>query len=392
MFKKFKRRQMIINLTIFSIFLLIVFSFLYFSTYREIQTKNDFTLEMALRDEMDDMIEGHTPGPGNNYFFVVYLENNEVIDYSSPMFVNEMMVNGAVNNVEEESGQIQVQNFIFKYESVTNGDATKIAFVDVTKDVDILNSQLITYLIVFVVAMGIVSIILNYLTNRSIKPIKENYEKQKDFVANASHELKTPLTVINANLDVLSSSNEVDSKWIDYIKSETTRMNKLIQDLLLLAKSSSDQAITQTDFNASDVLESLLLGVDALAFEKKIKIESSIEEEIILHFNEVQFSQLTMILIDNALKYTPINETVLVELVKVNKGIELSITNTGIGLSKEEVSSIYDRFYMGEKSRNNENNSFGLGLSIAREIARSNKAKIIVDTLLGEFTKFTVKF
>lgn len=394
MFKQFKRRQLTINLTVFSIFLLVVFAFLYLSTYREIQTRNDFTLDMALKEQtVDDPIgDQRLLGPGNNYFFVITMVDGEVANTYAPLFVNETMVADSIEQIDGDSGRVQVQDFVLQYDSVQLGDVTKIAFVDITKDVDILTSQLLTYGIVFVVAIGIVFVIMNYLTNLSIKPIKENYEKQRDFVANASHELKTPLTVINANLDVLSSVNDDESKWINYIKSETLRMNKLIQDLLLLAKSSSDQAIVKTEFDASNVIESLLLGVDALAFEKKITLESNLEEEVLVKFNETQFSQLVMILIDNALKYTPIQEKVIIDLKSTSKGSELSVTNTGIGLTKEESSSIYDRFYMGEKSRNNETNSFGLGLSIAREIVRVNKAKILVDSQPGEYTKFVVKF
>lgn len=393
MFKQFKRRQLTINLTVFSIFLLVVFSFLYLSTYREIQTRNDFTLDMALKAETvaDPIGDQRDIGPGNNYFFVVTLENDNVVETYAPLFVNETMLADSINQIEGDSGRIEVQDFVLQYDSVQIGNTTKIAFVDITKDVDILSSQLLTYGIVFVIAIGVVFIIMNTLTNLSIKPIKENYEKQRDFVANASHELKTPLTVINANLDVLSSVNEDENKWIDYIKSETIRMNKLIQDLLLLAKSSSDQAIVRTEFDASNVIESLLLGIDALAFEKKITIESHIDEEVSIKFNETQFSQLAMILIDNALKYTPINERIIITLSKSSKGAELTVTNTGVGLTEEETSSIYDRFYMGEKSRNNETNSFGLGLSIAREIIRVNKAKISVDSQPGEYTKFIVK-
>jgi len=169
-------------------------------------------------------------------------------------------------------------------------------------------------------------------------------------------------------------------------------MNKLTQDLLYLAKTGENQSILKTTFNASNDVESLLLGLEALAYEKNISLVYHIEDNCMIKFNQEQFTQVMMILLDNAIKYTPKKGTITLHLSKQNKQTTISIRNTGEGIKQEDIDNLFERFYKVDKSRQNksESNSFGLGLSIAKAILDNHKAVIKVTSELGEYTQFKI--
>lgn len=406
MFKKLHRKMMISNMSILVIFMLVVFTSLYVSTYLNITNRNEVELNNL---KTVDISNGDTPlnpqipqlpgdqAPPQNFEFshnlsmIVVLENGVVEEFFTEFNLQEDFINSVVEATDLTGDKVTINGIVFNYNVEEMGTKTIISYIDITKDQELLQSQLVRYLIIFVLATLGTGLISQYLTKRNIKPIEESYEKQKEFVQNASHELKTPLTVINTNIDVLLSTKGFeDNKWLKYVKTEVKRMNKLTHDLLYLANN-EEQDIIKSEFNASEQLERLLLGVEALAYEKGIKLEYNLEDNVSITFNKEQFIQVVLILIDNAIKYTEKDYLITVVLEKQSKYTVIKVRNTGEGIEEKNLERLFERFYKEDKSRVNKQNSYGLGLSIARAIMDNHKGLIDVSSVIGEYTEFEIK-
>ncbi len=222
-------------------------------------------------------------------------------------------------------------------------------------------------------------------------PVAESFEKQKQFIADASHELKTPLAVIIASADALDS-NPAEKKWLANIKSESDRMSKLIADLLELAK--TEEVNDKSKFavgNLSKTVEMSALTFESVMFEKGITLKDDIEGGIELYMNSYKIKQLMSILIDNAIQHSREGGEIEVELKRSAKDIRLTVSNQGEGIPAGDEEKIFERFYRADASRNRNSNRYGLGLAIARNIAASHDSQITAKSENGK-TTFTVVF
>ncbi len=231
--------------------------------------------------------------------------------------------------------------------------------------------------------ISIISIIFIYIIAKKVskiivKPVEETFEKQKQFISDASHELKTPLAVIEANADVLE--NEVGTnKWISYIQNEANSMNKLINELLLLAKMENIDDIKEyKQLNISKEVEIILSMFESIAYEKQVNIKSQIDENIIMDANKEDIEHIVSTLTDNAIKHTKAKKEVLVELKKEKNEIILEVKNMGDPIPKEEREKIFERFYRIDKSRNRKEKRYGLGLAICKSTVQKYNGNIEV--------------
>ncbi len=198
-----------------------------------------------------------------------------------------------------------------------------IKFLDVTDTHKTLGELLATFILVGLIMLIVIFIISLYFANRAIKPIAEAWKKQKQLVADASHELKTPLAIINANSDALLANEEEtiknQKKWLNYIKTEICRMTKLINDLLYLAKT-ENASIRKiySSINISSIVNNVVLSMEAIAFEKGIKLSHKVEQDIMVKGDPEQIKQVVMILLDNAIKYTNEKGYIDISLKKQN--------------------------------------------------------------------------
>lgn len=293
-------------------------------------------------------------------------------------------------------GTIDLEDNQWAYLKVADGKGYKIAFLDITFQQKNLNELIYIFLAVSSVMLVCIYFISKFFANRSIIPIKDAFEKQKQFIGDASHELKTPLAVINTNVDVLLSNGEDtisdQSKWLYYIKSETERMNKLTSDLLYLAQVDySEVKMIFSEFNLSEAVENIILTMEAVIFEKNLSFHYNIEPGLSIMGNSEQIKQVAMILLDNAIKYTNSKGTIDLSLAKHNNSIFLSVKNSGEGISEEHIDKIFDRFYRTDKSRARKSGGYGLGLAIAKAIVEQHKGKIHVKSIINESTTFTVE-
>lgn len=248
------------------------------------------------------------------------------------------------------------------------------------------NESVITRIRVIVIASGIACglvlisayFISKKVSNWIVKPVEETIAKQKQFISDASHELKTPLAVIEANVDVLEGQVG-KSKWMEYIQSEITSMDKLINNLLFLAKIENTKHIKNNeDFNISEELSLTASMFESMAYEKQIRINYNITDNIKMKGYKEDIKQVVSILIDNAIKHTNNSGNIYIELNKEKNSVIIQIKNEGESIPEDEKDKIFERFYRVDKSRNRKEKRYGLGLAIAKSIIDQYNGKIEV--------------
>lgn len=250
----------------------------------------------------------------------------------------------------------------------------------------------IKFIYIYAISGSIISIIIAYaiskkVSNMIVKPVKETMEGQKRFISDASHELKTPLAVIEANADVLES-NIRKSKWMEYIQSEIASMDKLINNLLFLAKVENVKELKEKEnFDLTQEVKMTASMFESMAYERKVKIEDKIDENVSFNGNKEDIKQVLSVLIENAIMHTKENGKIVVELNKEKGTTVLQVSNEGEEIPKEEREKIFERFYRVDKSRNRKEKRYGLGLAIAKSIVvEGYNGKIGVDCKDGVTT------
>ena len=248
--------------------------------------------------------------------------------------------------------------------------------------------------IIFSVSVGIISIIIIYILAKKVsktivKPVEETLERQKQFISDASHELKTPLAVIEANSEVLEDKVG-KNKWITYIQNEIQSMNKLVNELLLLAKMEDTTFNNYKKFDLSKEIKMIISVFESMAYEKQINLITNIQDNIEFTGNKEDIKHILSTLIDNGIKHTPKEKKIIVELSKEKNEIKLQVKNEGEPIPEEEQSKIFERFYRVDKARNRDEKRYGLGLAIAKQTVEKYKGTIEVNCKDG-ITNFIVK-
>ena len=274
------------------------------------------------------------------------------------------IANDIINNHKDE---YYVGNLFFNKYSYAFTDNSLI-IMDNTNT----NKQLINILI-FIILEIRSFIITQIISSWIVNPVDKAFIKQKQFIADASHELKTPLAVMVASADAYF--NDKNDKWVHNMKNESERMSNLVTELLDLA-SIEEKEVEKTNNNLSDIIESSILTYESVFFEKKIKLKYDVNSDIYLNCNEDQIKELMSILIDNSIKHCSKNGKVNITLYTEDKNIILEVNNTGEEIKKEDEERIFERFYKVDTSRNRNSNNYGLGLAIAKSIVEGHNGSI----------------
>ena len=270
---------------------------------------------------------------------------------------------------------------------------TIISFMDCSKDQKFLRQLLFISIVVFLLMESIVFGLTMMLTKRAMQPMQISFEKQKQFISDAGHELKTPLTIISANADILQ--DEIgENKWLDYIRMQTERMRILVDEMMTLTKMEHSSATATAErFNLSSAVETMALPFESQAFEQQKKFEIAIQPELYFQGNPEQVRRMIGILIDNAFKYSAEHGAIRVSLKEETSGrAVLEVYNTGKGIREDEKEKIFERFYRSDSSRARATGGYGLGLSIAKSVADAHKMKIEVNSEPEHWITFTVWF
>lgn len=267
-----------------------------------------------------------------------------------------------------------------------------VVFSDRSADHLLLKQLLSVSILVFILMEGVVFFLTMILTKRAIRPMQETFERQRQFISDAGHELKTPLTIISANTDILQ--DEIGpNKWLNYIQSQTERMRTLVSDMMNLTKlEMGDPRKDFTSFSLSAAVSSAALPFESQAFEQEKKLTMDIQENMQYAGNMEQIVQLVAIFIDNAIKYSDEHGEIRVTLQQVRDKKTLKIFNTGKGITEAEKEKIFERFYRSDSSRARQTGGYGLGLSIAKRIADTHRIKIQVESEYEHWICFILTF
>lgn len=248
--------------------------------------------------------------------------------------------------------------------------------------------------IIILISIGIIGIFTIYviatkISKAIVTPVEEAFEKQKQFISDASHELKTPIAVIEANADVLESKIG-NNKWLTYIQNESQSMNKLVNDLLTLAKMENINISNNEKFDISKEVRMSVAVFESMIYEKKIELETNIKEGIEFNGDKEDIKHIISILLDNAIKHTEENKKIHINVTKEKNEIKIEVKNQGEPIPEQEREKIFERFYRIDKARNRNEKRYGLGLSIAKRIVDKYNGSIYAISKDG-FTSFIVK-
>ena len=262
-----------------------------------------------------------------------------------------------------------------------------IVFSDISSESRTLEHLFRNCLLIWLGGLALFFVVSILLSRWAVSPVEKAWEQQKQFVADASHELKTPLTVILTDTELLQSGTceeEDRSRFLESIHTMGEQMRGLVEELLSLTRA-DDQSAGKTwqKFDLSKCVTNAVLPFEPVFFEKGLSVDTDIEDSLCVKGNEKQLRQVTEILLDNAQKYcTPESET-LVKLKRQGRNALLTVESCGEEIGKEEREKIFDRFYRMDKARSM-NHSYGLGLAIAKQIAENHKGKIWVESAEGK--------
>ncbi len=320
-------------------------------------------------------------------------EITEILNYTQNSISEDeirQVAQGILESSSKKSG-IEVKNLYFYQYSYAFEAPNTLTIIDNSSVKAKLESLLRTSMIIFILVEIAIVVISIKITGWLIKPVEETFNKQKQFVADASHELKTPIAIIMANAEALEKEPE-EKKWLNNIKGESERMNELVTNLLDLAKLEEvKDTETYSEEDLSKIVEMSVLTFESLMFENQIELKYDIQKDIKMNCNNSQIKQLVAILLDNAIKHSIEGGEIQVLLKKQKSDIFLSVSNKGKDIPKNMQDKIFERFYRADESRNRDSNRYGLGLAIAKNIVENHKGKISVDSEKG-ITTFKILF
>ncbi|MBR6983229.1 MAG: hypothetical protein IKH75_06820 [Ruminococcus sp.] len=312
--------------------------------------------------------------------FVAKRNNDDLENEVAQVYITEIL------KKNEPSGTLN--NYQFCSEPKSNG--TLMVFTDKSAEIDMLNKLMRTTIMIGILSIIALSAASYFLSGLIVKPIQEAFNKQKQFISDASHELKTPLTVISANADVLSGEIG-ENKWLNYIQDQTDRMNVLVNELLNLTRLENNTSnFIMADFDLSQAITNTALPFECQAFESNKTFELNIVEGLHIVGSEQHIKQMAAIFIDNALKYSNEGGIVRVTLAKQGDKKMLYVYNSGKGIKESEKEKVFERFYRSDESRNRSTGGYGLGLAIAKSIIDRHKFKVHIENNEGRGICFVV--
>lgn len=278
----------------------------------------------------------------------------------------------------------------YKYRVTEQGSSYLIVFLDRNQELDAFQSFLMISLLVSMSSLTVVFVLLLLLSKRVIRPFIESYEKQKQFITNAGHELKTPLTIIDANTEVLELE-QGESAWTKSIRDQVKRLTGLTENLVALSRmDESGSRLLMVEFSLSDAVRETLEPFASSAAMRGQTFALQLAENLSYTGDEASLRQLVAILADNAIKYAPEGSIIYWGLEKQGRNIILTCENP-VSISIEgDLERLFERFYRGDNSHSQEVAGYGVGLSLARSIVTAHKGRIVAKSLDGQRIRFVV--
>ncbi len=325
----------------------------------------------------------------STFYTVAVSDTGEVLEVKNdrPAVHSNSELQKTAQDIINGGREYGTENNLAFYKTEKDG-YTLVAFMDNT----VVNESATTLFRYTLIIGGVALVIFFFLSvifsKRIVDPLEESYKKQKQFISDAGHELKTPVSVVGANAELLS--REIgENRWLANIKYENERMGALVAQLLQLAR--TENVTVQKEYiDFSRLVAGETLPFESVAFEKGLTLSSNIEENITVEGNSGQLKQLVSILLDNAMRHSAAPGEIKLNLTKEHGQARLSVINRGEEISKEQRELIFERFYRMDTARGEEDNHYGLGLAIAKAILTAHKGHIGVFCYDG-FVEFRAK-
>lgn len=381
--KRFAQIAIIGLLVIVLIFLSTIIFSNYFMMYRnEVNVLNTLSSFYAQKGTTA-LINNEVPYE-SRYFVVIYDSKGELLE------MNTTKVASISNQDAMKAGQKALKMSkksanlgYLRYEKSHYKNDTIIVFLNCRKDRTSFQKLLAISVIVSALGLIVFSIIIVLASKKVMTPFAEANRRQRMFISDAGHDLKTPITIIDADAEVLDGKLP-DNEWVNDIQMQAQRMKNLVEDLIYLSKLDENPKYQMIDFPLSDVVYEICQSFESLARTQHKGMEAHIEPNISFYGDQKNIERLLNVLLDNALKYSPYHGEIKVTLEKQKRFVVITVYNTCEHIDQKDLPYLFDRFYRSDQSRNSETGGYGIGLSIAKSVVEAHKGKISATTSDGK--------
>ena len=390
MIRKLKIKFTVLAMTAIWILLVIIVTAMNVANYNDVVNEADGILSILTQNKGTFPDFGGNNGdflppnmspeiPFESRYFSVSLDNDYSVVRTDTSKIYSIDTKEAGKLAAKVVNKGKPSGFIgdYRYATTLEYSGYRIIFLDCGRRLDAYNSFLYTSILMAVGGLVVAFFFIFFFAGRIIKPIAESYDKQKRFITDAGHEIKTPLTIINANLDLLEAELG-ENESISDIAQQTERLRTLTNDLVMLARmEEAEDSMPKIEFPISEVVAETVAPFKNVAFGQGKEFVCNIQPMLTLRGNDKAIVQLVSILMDNALKYSPVGGTVAFNLTRQNKVIYIHTFNTTENyVDKHQIGQVFERFYRSDASRNSETGGSGIGLSVAQAIVSAHGGKI----------------
>ena len=393
MLKRLRIKFVAVIMAIVTVLFVVIFGLVLHLTKQNIERESiQMMRAMAFRPMMSAPLNKPDDMPDNIRlpFFTVDISSDGSIKASGGDYfdlTDESLLNELVNAVDEKSKETGIlSKYDLRYMKAEKGRDRTIVFADISSEKAMLKGLITNSAVIGLIGYAVIFIISLLLAKWVTKPVEKTWNEQKQFIADASHELKTPITVIMTNAEMMADKSYSESDREGFIKnilSTSKRMRGLVESLLELARLDNNRAPKKfVSIDYSKLINDSILPFEPLFFENDMVLDTEIEDGITVEGDKDKLRQVVSILLDNALKYSDPVEKVTVRLKRQTSGCLLSVSGHGTPLSKEDCLNIFKRFYRVDKARN-DGQSYGLGLAIADSIVSEHDGKIWAESENG---------
>lgn len=390
MFQKLRKKFIFIAMFSVTVVLIGIVSFINITYYLQINRNADKVIDYITYNggkfpengtsysygNRDNPLSGETPYR-TRFFTVTFNELDDVTSINLGHVVAILpseAYNYALSVMGSNKKSGYFGNYKFKVTKIQNGEL--IVFLDMDQELENLSYLVISSVAVALGSFFVILLLISFLSKPIIEPIIQNALKQRQFITDASHELKTPLSIISADADVIEILHGKD-EWTVSIKEQIQRLTKLIQDMLTLSRMDADiPANSITQFNISDIIQTTAEEFKPIAINEQKDFIINIEPEIQFSGNMEGVKQLISVLLNNAFKYTDDRGKIDLEVKRKGKSTVIELSNTTDTVPEGDLKRLFDRFYRADSSRSRETGSYGIGLSIAQAISQQHKGNI----------------
>lgn len=398
MIRKLRIKLVIASMLSLLAVLAVIFGVVGILNYRELVSNADNILTLLTENdgsfpitEHGEMFASNTPHkedrrfspelPYESRYFSVFLTADQTVLSVNTGKIAAVDTSNAIEYAQTVLNSGRLTGFVddYRYTVYSVGEETHIVFLDYGREMGAFRTFLVTSAGVCAVGLAAVFLLMIVLSHRIVKPFSENYEKQKRFITDAGHELKTPLTIIDADTEILEMDIG-ENEWLRDIQTQTKRLAELTNNLILLSRMEEQPQTEKIEFPLSDLAEETVETFQALAKTHNKLLTAHIQPMLSMRGDEKAICQLITILLDNAVKYCSEGGNIDLTLEKQKNTIRLTVHNTAEGISRQDLAHLFDRFYRADPSRNSRTGGYGLGLSIACAIVNAHKGKIWADT------------